>query len=416
MKEIDSVSTFINEIKILRDAAEENSTGLYFRGQEVDYWEIKPSIFRDDMLSREDKLMQIPLQKNPMEFKELSSDFDIMAKYQHYGMCTRLLDLTTNPLVALYFACKAHGVEEFEIDGEKVEKEPDGVVYYADKYYPCHSTDLEVRIISALAKYDLSKENTIEYVLEKLVGENIINSLDKELWLTKNGVVKFIDIIQRNYMVVPMYANERLRRQNGVFLLAGMFSVEINGEPKDGIITKCKSNLRKEFSEHYFCVRGENKEEILKELDLYNINEATLFPELEHQLSYIKYVNSSCTQSVSEFFLYENNGNEGIDFVDVDGDCLNKHILDNLNILMNSIIDESFIDGLHNIIHDNFVVDWYKRENAFSKLKMEIASFLIDKEYSKDDAKTKANEFIDRLKTEVDNYCKNFKSGDLSGH
>lgn len=415
MKEIDSVSTFINEIKILRDAAEENSTGLYFRGQEVDYWEIKPSIFRDDMLSREDKLMQIPLQKNPMEFKELSSDFDIMAKYQHYGMCTRLLDLTTNPLVALYFACKVHGIEEVSIDGEIVKKEPDGIVYYADQYYPYNSTDTEVRIISALAKYDLSKENKIAYVLEKLESDNIINSSEKELWLTKNGVVKFIDIIQRNYMVVPMYANERLRRQNGVFLLAGMFSVEINGEPKDGIITKCKSNLRKEFSEHYFCVRGENKEEILKELDLYNINEATLFPELEHQLSYIKHVNSSCTQSVSEFFLYENNGDEKIDFGDVDGNSLNKHILDNLNLLMDSIIDESFIDDLNNIVQDNFVVDWYKRVNAFSKFKMEITSFLIGKEYSKEDAKFKANEFVGRLKTEVFNYCKNFKRGDLSG-
>ncbi|MCR2032776.1 FRG domain-containing protein [Anaerofustis stercorihominis] len=107
--EIDSVGTFINKIKELKEENAGKSQEIYFRGQEVDFWDIEPSIFRNDMLSIEHDLMQIPLQKIPNEFKGFDNKFDIMAKYQHYGMCTRLLDLTTNPLVALYFACKIHG-------------------------------------------------------------------------------------------------------------------------------------------------------------------------------------------------------------------------------------------------------------------------------------------------------------------
>ena len=103
--------------------------------------------------------------------------FDIMTKYQHYGMCTRLLDLTTNPLVALYFACKKHGVEKYDTEDGEVEKEPYGVIYYTDKYYPSQSTDIEVQIVSDLASYDLEKENTLIEVLEKLYHDKIIHKL-----------------------------------------------------------------------------------------------------------------------------------------------------------------------------------------------------------------------------------------------
>ena len=168
---IDSVSSFIEkikEVKEMKESEDGTSTELYFRGQETEFWDIEPSIFRDNMLSIEHKLMQIPLQKSPTEFRELNSMFDIMTKYQHYGMCTRLLDLTTNPLVALYFACKKHGVEKYDTEDGEVEKEPYGVIYYTDKYYPSQSTDIEVQIVSDLASYDLEKENTLIVVLEKL--------------------------------------------------------------------------------------------------------------------------------------------------------------------------------------------------------------------------------------------------------
>lgn len=220
--EIDSVSSFIEHIKRIKESAEGTSTELYFRGQETEFWDIEPSIFRDDMLSIEHKLMQIPLQKSPTEFRDLNSMFDIMTKYQHYGMCTRLLDLTTNPLVALFFACKIHGVEKYDTEDGEVEKEPYGVIYYTDKYYPSQSTDIEIQIVSALASYDMEKENTLFDILEELNHDRIIDEKTKKYWLENYG--EFIKIIQSNYMVMPTYTNERLRKQSGVFLLASLFS------------------------------------------------------------------------------------------------------------------------------------------------------------------------------------------------
>ena len=399
--EIDSVSSFIKAIKELRESADGTSTELYFRGQEVEFWDIEPSIFRNDMLSIEHKLMQIPLQKIPMEFKGFDSLFDVMTKYQHYGMCTRLLDLTTNPLVALYFACKIHGQEKYETEDDPVEQEPYGVVYYTNNYYPSQSVDKEVKIVTALASYDLSKENTIGTVLDKLRMDNLINEETKARWLKKEYVGEFIKIIQRNYMVVPTYTNERLQRQNGVFLLASMFSVNIGANVKDGVITKSKNNLRDEFASKYFYIKGENKESILKELDLYNINEATLFPELEHQLNYIRYANADFTQSVTEFSKYEDNHVVTKSDVYIDDGELNQYVIDVLEMKLCGIVDKEDIKEIKRLIELNFDVDWYKRSSSGSRIKNSITGYYFVKTKNREESKSKANEIMAVLNDEV---------------
>lgn len=397
LTEIDSVSSFISAVKNLKDSADGTSTEIYFRGQEAEFWNIEPSVFRNGMLSIEHKLMQIPLQKIPTEFKEFNTTFDIMTKYQHYGMCTRLLDLTTNPLVALYFACKQHGNEVY-ISGESKEPhEPYGVVYFTQNYYPSMPTNLEVQIVSALAKYDLTKENKVEDVLLRLTREHIIDEKMMNSWLQKDDFEKFVKIIQNNYIVIPTYTNERLRKQSGVFLLATMFSVSNGTDISKSVISKSRGNLRDEFEKDFFFVRGENKKAILKELDLYNINEATLFPELEHQLSYIKHVNSEKVQDVAEFEKYESLLNiETISPIQ-NNDDLNDYIISNLSNVLEGIVKSNEVDDLKDIIRSNFVVDWYKRDPIISKIKISVSDYYFVKSQNKKEAKEKALQITERL-------------------
>lgn len=403
---IDSVSSFIENIKQVKEKKESKdgtSTELYFRGQETEFWDIEPSIFRDDMLSIEHKLMQIPLQKSPTEFRDLNSMFDIMTKYQHYGMCTRLLDLTTNPLVALYFACKKHGLEKYVTEDDvEVEKEPYGVIYYTDKYYPSQSTDLEIQIVSALASYDLEKENTLSDVLEKLCHDQIIDKETKDNWIKKYK--EFVVIVQNNYMVMPTYTNERLRKQSGVFLLTSLFSFNKEIEVEKSIISKAKGKLKEEFSEECFYISGESKETILKELDLYNINEATLFPELEHQLSYIKYANRNQVNPVTDFTRYEEDSASAMQDIGTKQQELDKYILDKFEDKSKEVLEKDEVQDVLNIIENLFAVDWYKREKILSKMKMLITEYYLKKGKSKDIAKQKAEQIMTVLNHSVEDF------------
>ena len=299
--EIASVDEFMREISFLNKKHETSNIQLFYRGQEADFWKIEPSIFRDDLLSIEHILMLEPLRQIPKEFIGLNNSFEIMEKYQHYGMCTRLLDITTNPLVALYFACLPHKEEAYYGEGKKTNKlKPHGVVYFKKEEGNSILYDsLPTNIIATLAWYDMRAGMKIETVLTKLLEDGVISDGQKERWCEGDGLNNFIEILQGVYTVLPILSNERLIRQSGAFLLPGKFNFSITkGEEKNGYMYKSKCNLLDEFEKEFFYIKPENKEEILAELEACNINDSSMFPELEHQLMYIRKINESKKQKV----------------------------------------------------------------------------------------------------------------------
>lgn len=85
-------------------------TRYYFRGVSKSYYELIPSIGRsDDVTGYYDEqrmLREFKSQAQSYISKTPSNDWEWLALAQHHGLPTRLLDWTTNPLVALYFAVK----------------------------------------------------------------------------------------------------------------------------------------------------------------------------------------------------------------------------------------------------------------------------------------------------------------------
>lgn len=395
--EITSVDEYMREISKLNQNKKDPNAQMFFRGQAVDYWDIRPSIFRDQMLSVEHNLMSEPLRQIPNEFNNLGDSFEIMEKYQHYGMCTRLLDITTNPLVALYFSCERYKKEEYkDRETKNIEKvAPRGIVYFKEDNMPLKYNDLEVRIISRLASYDMNSDRTLEEIVEKLYQDTVISMDLKKKWLEENGMFEFIHICQSVCTVLPIMNNDRLIRQSRAFLLPGKFIVTNRGDNlKNAIIAKAESNLRNEFEGMFFYIDDNNKEKIRTELENCNISEANLFPELEYQLKYIRKHNEQFRRAISYFEKFEKiekNSTYNVEIKD-------EYDIDKLRMVIGKYdLEDGVKREIENVFLNNQDVDWIKRDSVISRIKIQICKKLLDNGYVKADAEKLAKNIIAKV-------------------
>ena len=79
----------------------------YFRGESQSDWHLTPSVMRCERLrDSEERLLVELLSRRPQDFDGVTRAFDQWVLAQHHRLPTRLLDVTRNPLVALYHACQ----------------------------------------------------------------------------------------------------------------------------------------------------------------------------------------------------------------------------------------------------------------------------------------------------------------------
>ena len=97
-------SSDVAYISQLQAANEGSNERFFFRGQSNKNWDVRPCLFRENNLTIESDIISEACARAPFEFGGRSA-FERLTKLQHYGLPTRMLDVTLNPLVALYFAC-----------------------------------------------------------------------------------------------------------------------------------------------------------------------------------------------------------------------------------------------------------------------------------------------------------------------
>lgn len=257
------------------------SNNFFYRGQANSNFELLPSLYRSTIWEeKEDELYHDLIVKCPNNFQNKKRHIDILKEMQHYSLPTRLLDITQNPLVALYFAVSEHEGQ----DGELV------MFYHSNKIKNASSDTIE--ILCALASLPFRTKQNLYKVAQKANNIKDFNKSEftkKLLHEIKLAIGSFENIIKHDDLlgiqfVKPLQDNPRIVRQNGYFIVNGLV-----GTDKGALISKYDEQRYKVGSvTKRFIIPHDKKMDILRELSLLGINKSTIYPEIDKVSEYLK--------------------------------------------------------------------------------------------------------------------------------
>lgn len=238
---------------------------LFFRGHANSKWEIKPFLFREKY--NEFELLNLAKTRGWAFLKECHSELEMLITLQHYGLPTRLLDVTTNPLIALYFAC------------QEEQKSTDGCVLWGHHHYS------DSRILAEIIARFIFMPDTGNVLTNKQM-----NFLKNDLKSQGYEVKSCRNYFSKPLFFNPPFNNSRIIAQSGAFLMAALVENTYKNSNLYFKNIKCESfpYISNMFEKEYAIVPAENKERLLCELDECGINQAFLFPDLQNLTAYIK--------------------------------------------------------------------------------------------------------------------------------
>ena len=243
---------------------------VFYRGHSnKKKYKLEPSLFRKDedgnylYKDNEHILYRELLVSNSADFQSDVYTLDSLVRMQHYSLPTRLLDITSNPLIALYFACKSSPDEEGEVVVFSMKRKD--VKYFDSDVASC---------IGNLARLPQSEKDGIKFeengFNEQPPIKRLVHFIREEKPFFEAAIIP--DDLRKIICVKGKQSNDRITSQSGAFLLFGLDAVfDESGTPEIKVSR----------------ITVANKKSILKELDMLNINESTVFPYIENSAKYV---------------------------------------------------------------------------------------------------------------------------------
>jgi hypothetical protein len=268
MKKNSKTTDTINSLEQFLDLVESYKTTYYFRGQANHKYNINPGISRDlGWMQYEYSMIEEMYQKNRSEFKADQISIVDLFKMQHYGLPTRLCDITKSPVIALYFALD--NLNDNNIDAK---------VFVINQMKTAKLDDFAVQSILMLAYKSIPDINTLQIDYNSMRATSF-NSDD------------FINAVTHDYIIEPEYEmqNNRSFVQEGTSILFG-FDVDENGI----VLRQNRRSLPSSYIHKEIIIPANYKETILQELDdRYAINKNNILLSIESVADAIKYSNKS---------------------------------------------------------------------------------------------------------------------------
>jgi len=269
-QKIGSVRTYISSIELI---PQDSEAVIFYRGHGDVAYELVPSLYRNlGWIRNEHIIFQELVLRCSNDFQLSGPTFNTLVKMQHYALPTRLLDITTNPLIALYFACAGGGSSDAEVIVFKIPKNE-------IRYYDSDRVSL-ISNIGRLPEHtrfptnlDIKKFNSNEDVI-KLVRETQREKPYFEARVNPRDISSVV-------CVKPVLDNPRIIKQDGAFLLFG-----VDGEK--GKPASVPDNYLLTSDEFKIVIRGSDKIKILEQLESLGITRSTIYPEIEHVAGFLK--------------------------------------------------------------------------------------------------------------------------------
>lgn len=267
-----SVTTFL---KILQDWSPDENTETFFRGHEDPKFQLTPSLMRKfsdgswQFLPKEDRLCKEMLIAHYDEFQSDQYCFDRLVRMQHYGLPTRLLDISSNPLVALFFACSG--------DPKLIKKAGEVIIFRisssAIKYYDSDTVSCisNLSSLSYIQKNEINLNQELEQFNKDDIPKRLLHHIKAEKAYFEPKINP--DDLGSIICVKAKRTNIRIKSQMGAFLLFG-HEIALAEEGEDGIeIARVKIS---------------NKRKILRQLDAININATTVYPSISQTAVHLR--------------------------------------------------------------------------------------------------------------------------------
>lgn len=277
---INSLSEFAQivceiDTKLIRNGMDKNER-LLFRGQSNTAYELIPSLGRNrkfscdiSILDEERNLIEMAKYKMPEVFHNDLQPLELLTLLQHHGIPTRLLDVTENAFVALYFSCCSDSDKDGEVFAFK--NNETHVVNYpvinaiADSYRFVRGTfcSLDLFYGAVISQPYFLEQKQIHEIChtDKEAGGRWIEECCQELFFVYAPVRQLRQQMQcGRYILFPNKINDKVTPNRPYF------EKVIDPIPKD----------HKDICGR-ICIPKKIKNRIIQELRLFGISRETLF-------------------------------------------------------------------------------------------------------------------------------------------